>query len=107
VQSADKLTIEPGEQSRYLKLVYQKEKFPKPRNFIGMLKDLPDAEMTKLIIANTKVGDAELKQLAADRVATVRAFLTDSGKMAQERLFVEGGQHLQTVGQGEGNWQPG
>lgn len=90
VQSADKLTIEPGEQSRYLKLVYQKEKFPKPRNFIGMLKDLPDAEMTKLIIANTKVGDAELKQLAADRVATVRAFLTDSGKMAQERLFLKG-----------------
>ena len=48
------------------------------------------AEMTKLIIANTKVGDTELKQLAADRVATVRAFLTDSGKMAQERLFLKG-----------------
>jgi len=89
VQSADQLTIAPNEQSRYLKLVYQKEKFPKPRNFIGMLKELPDAEMTKLIIANTKVGDAELKQLAADRVATVRAFLTDSGKLAQERLFLK------------------
>jgi len=90
VLSADKLTIEPNEQSRYLKLVYQKAKFPKPRNFIGMLKELPDAEMTKLIIANTTVGDVELKQLAADRVATVRAFLTDSGKMAQERLFLKG-----------------
>lgn len=90
VQSADKLTIGPTEQSRYLKLVYQKEKFPKPRNFIGMLKDLPDAEMTKLIIANTTVGHAELKQLAADRVATVRAFLIDNGKMAQERLFLKG-----------------
>lgn len=90
VLSTDQLTIEPNEQSRYLKLVYQKEKFPKPRNFIGMLKELPDAEMTKLIIANTKVGDTELKQLAADRVATVRAFLTDSGKMAQERLFLKG-----------------
>ena len=88
--SVDKLSIEPNEQSRYLKLVYQKEKFPKPRNFIGMLKELPDAEMTKLIITNTKVGDAELKQLAAERVATVRAFLTDNGKMAQERLFLKG-----------------
>lgn len=90
VQSAEQLTIGPNEQSRYLKQVYQKGKFPKPRNFIGMLKELPDAEMTKLIITNTKVGDAELKQLAAERVATVRSFLIDSGKLAQERLFLKG-----------------
>ncbi len=86
-QSADQMTILPNEYSRYLKAVYLKEKFPKPRNFIGMLKDLPDAEMKKLIITNTKVGGPELHQLAADRVATVRNFLIASGKMAPERLF--------------------
>lgn len=89
-QSAAQLTIQPSEYSRYLKAVYQKEKFPKPRNFIGMLKDLPDAEMKKLIITHTIVGDQELKQLAAERVASVRNFLIASGKMAPERLFQKG-----------------
>lgn len=90
VSSAEQVTIGPDERSRYLKLVYQKEKFPKPRNVIGMLKDLPDAEMSKLIVANTKVGDVELQQLANDRVAAVRTFLSDSGKLPQERLFLKG-----------------
>jgi len=90
VQSADQMTIEPNEYSRYLKAVYLKEKFPKPRNFIGMLKELPDTEMKKLIIANIKVGDQELRQLAAERVAAVRGFLITSGKMAPERLFQKG-----------------
>lgn len=90
LQTADQVTIQPNEYSRYLKAVYLKEKFPKPRNFIGMLKELPDAEMKKLIIANTVVGDTELKQLAAERVASVRSFLIGSGNMAQERLFQKG-----------------
>ena len=89
-QVADQLTIQPEEYSRYLKAVYLKEKFPKPRNFIGLLKELPDAEMQKLIITNSVVGDQELKQLAAERVATVRSFLINSGKMAPERLFQKG-----------------
>lgn len=88
--SAAQMIIQPNEYSHYLKLVYQKEKFPKPRNFIGMLKDLPDAEMKKLIIANTTVGNQELSQLAAERVASVRSFLISSGNMAQERLFQKG-----------------
>lgn len=90
IESAAQLTIEPAEYSRYLKLVYQKEKFSKPRNFIGMLKELPDAEMKKLIITHTTVGDPELRQLAAERVASVRNFLIVSGKMAPERLFLKG-----------------
>lgn len=88
--SIDMITIQPQEYSQYLKAVYQKEKFPKPRNFIGMLKDLPDAEMKKLIITHTLVGDQELRQLANDRVAAVRNYLIVSGKVPQERLFQKG-----------------
>ncbi len=90
-ENSGPITIQPAEYSRYLKAVYQKEKFPKPRNFIGMVKDLPDAEMKKLILANTRVGDQELHRLAADRVATVRNLLITAGKMAPERLFLKAG----------------
>lgn len=85
--TAETMTLQPTEYSHYLKLVYQKEKFPKPRNFIGMVKDLPDEEMKKLIIANTKVGEQELSQLAAQRAAVVRQFLINKGKIDSQRVF--------------------
>ncbi|WP_281184063.1 DUF748 domain-containing protein [Trichlorobacter lovleyi] len=84
---AEKMVIQPAEYSRYLKAVYLKEKFPKPRNLIGMVKDLPDAEMKKLIIANTTVGDQELQQLAARRAAVVKQYLITKGKLESQRIF--------------------
>lgn len=83
----DKIEIMPQEYSRLLNTVYRKEKFPKPRNLIGLLKELPDAEMKKLIVAHTLVGEQELRQLANERVAAVRAHLIGQGKLPAERLF--------------------
>jgi hypothetical protein len=85
--ATDTMVIQPAEYSRYLKMAYRKETFPKPRNLIGMLKDLPDPEMKKLIIANTVVGDRELQQLAAQRATTVRQYLITKGALASQRLF--------------------
>lgn len=84
---AERMMLAPAEQSRYLKAVYLKEKFPKPRNMLGMVKDLPDDEMRKLIIANTKIGDNELQQLATRRIAVVRKFLVGQGKLDSQRIF--------------------
>ncbi len=84
---AEKIVITPDEYSRYLKAVYTKEKFPKPRNMIGMVKDLPDEEMKKLIIANSMVGDQELQQLAVSRASVVRSYLINKGKIDSHRLF--------------------
>ncbi|MRR55211.1 MAG: DUF748 domain-containing protein [Deltaproteobacteria bacterium] len=88
-QTASSTEILPAEYSNYLKIVYRKEKFPKPRNLIGMQKDLPDSEMKKLIFANTTVGDAELRKLAEERAGVVRNFLTEEGKLNQEKVFLK------------------
>ena len=90
-QTPDSTEILPAEYSTYLKIVYRKEKFPKPRNLIGMLKDLPDSEMKKLIYANTIVGDAELRKLAEERASVVKNFLTEQGKVNEERVFLKTG----------------
>ncbi|HTP64205.1 MAG TPA: DUF748 domain-containing protein, partial [Geobacteraceae bacterium] len=86
-QSADNMEILPNEYSTYLKIVYRKEKFPKPRNFIGLVKDLPDDEMKKLILTHTIVGDEALQGLARDRATTVRNYLMAEGKLPPERIF--------------------
>jgi len=85
--SADSVRILPEEASRLLKAVYKKEKFPKPRNVIGLVKDLPDDEMRKLIIANTVVGEPEFQKLARERGTAVMDFLVKQGGLPAERLF--------------------
>ncbi|MEI6702377.1 MAG: DUF748 domain-containing protein, partial [Deltaproteobacteria bacterium] len=86
-ESADLIQILPDETSKLLKAVYKKEKFPKPRNAIGMVKDLPDDEMRKLIIANTLVGEPELQKLARERASSVMGYLVKKGGLPAERLF--------------------
>jgi hypothetical protein len=90
-QGADDLTIEPAEYTPLLRAVYLKEKFPKPRNLIGMAKELPDEEMRKLIHANTVVGEQELRTLARERATAVRSFLVTAARMEPERVFEKSG----------------
>ena len=59
-----RVTVSPGEYPALLTRVYKDEKFPKPRNMVGLTKDLPVAEMEKLIITNTTVADEDVRLLA-------------------------------------------
>lgn len=90
-ESPDSVTILPAEQSLYLKAVYKKEKFPKPRNMLGLVKDIPDSEMKKLILANTVVTEENFKALARERATAVRTALVVDGKFPPERIFEKSG----------------
>ena len=78
--------ITPDEYNKYLKRAYKAANFDKPRDLLGLNKSLPPDEMKKLMIANTKVTDADLKQLAEARAKAVRKAL--SAKIAPARLVV-------------------
>lgn len=84
----DEVVVAPEEYEKYLTLAYRAEPFPKPRNFIGMVKSLPVPEMEKLMLTNIEAGDEELRQLAARRANTVKDALLQSGKIEAERLFI-------------------
>jgi uncharacterized protein involved in outer membrane biogenesis len=86
-QTQEDTEVLPAEYSTYLKAVYAKEKFPKPRTMLGIAKDLPDAEMKKLILTHTVVGEHELQSLARDRAEAVRNFLLTKGQLPPQRLF--------------------
>ena len=90
-QTADEMIIGPEEYSAWLKAVYSKDKFPKPRNALGLEKELPDEEMKKLIFANTAAGSEELAQLSRWRVDTVKIYLVSKAGVPRERLFESGG----------------
>jgi hypothetical protein len=80
--------IAPAEYEKYLTLVYKAEKFPKPRNFIGMAKTLPASEMEKLFLTHTQVSDSDLRLLASERAENVKDFILESEKVTSDRIFV-------------------
>ncbi len=73
-----------------LKRVYKDADFKKPRNMIGLQKDLPADEMEKLMIANTTISDDDLTTLGNRRAQAVKDWLLQSGKVPEERIFILG-----------------
>ena len=84
----DEVKIEPAEYDKYLKMAYKQEKFPKPKNFIGMAKDIPVSEMEKLMLTHTEVGVEDLRALASQRAMKVKDIILKSGKVEPERVFI-------------------
>ncbi|MGH7826423.1 MAG: DUF748 domain-containing protein [Candidatus Binatia bacterium] len=87
-KSVDEVQIDKAEYERYLKAAYAAETFPKPRNFIGLAKDLPAAEMESLIIKHTQVTDDDLRELGNRRAQAVRDRLLATGQVGFDRLFI-------------------
>ena len=86
--SLDSVEIDPAEYPEYLKRAYKEAKFPKPRNMIGMQKDLPVEEMEKLMLTNLPASDESVQELALQRAETVQAWLIEQGKVPAERIFL-------------------
>jgi flagellar motor protein MotB len=84
----DNVRIDAAEYPKYLTRAYKAEKFPKPRNIIGMAKDLPVPEMEKLMLTHIQVTDDDLRQLAVERASHVRDRLVASGKVEPGRIFL-------------------
>jgi len=84
----DDVKIEPAEYEKYLKMAYKEEKFPKPRNILGMAKDLPVPEMEKLMLTHIEVKEGDLRNLAQQRAMKVKDAILKSGQVEPERVFI-------------------
>jgi uncharacterized protein involved in outer membrane biogenesis len=84
----DEVKIEKQEYEKYLKMAYKEEKFPKPKTFIGMAKDLPVPEMEKLMLTNIEVKEGDLRTLASQRSTKVKDAILKSGQIEPERVFI-------------------
>ena len=99
-----------------LKQVYADTKLPdKPRNVLGLAKDIPVAQMEVLLRKAAPVNDDTARQLALDRGIAVRDALLARG-LPSERLFLAAPKsHAASAASGEGTagraqdsqtWQP-
>lgn len=79
-----------AERARLLKRLYTDTPLPdRPRNLIGLLKDVPAAEMRARLEAAVAVTPDSARELALQRSLRVRDLLIERG-LASERLFLAG-----------------
>jgi hypothetical protein len=86
--SLEQIQLTPEEYEKYLKQTYDAGKFTKPRNFVGIARKLPAAEMEKLLLNNIEVTDSDLRQLAARRAQNVKELILQSGNVNVSRVFI-------------------
>jgi uncharacterized protein involved in outer membrane biogenesis len=88
VNSMDDITVEPAEYPRYLALAYKQENFPKPRNLVGLVKELPVPEMEKLMLTYIPIVEDDLRQLGLQRGLAVEDYLVQTSKVEAQRIFL-------------------
>lgn len=79
--------VAEGEYAALLKEVYKRADIPKPRNLIGLAKDLPMAEMEALLLASIPVDEDIVRALAVRRGVVVRDYLA-TRNIPTDRLFL-------------------
>ncbi|GGI19736.1 DUF748 domain-containing protein [Oxalicibacterium faecigallinarum] len=85
---ANSITVSEQEYPALLKRVYKDEKFKKPRNLVGLQKDIPVPEMETLMIENAEVSDDDLTVLGNRRAQNVKDWLLEQGKVEDARVFI-------------------
>jgi hypothetical protein len=70
-----------------LRAVYRQAPIARPRNAIGLTRDLPVAEMETLLLTASRVGDEDLHALATERARAVEAWLVGDAGLSPERIF--------------------
>ncbi len=103
--SAEAPTLSDADRARLLKEVYKQTDIPnKPRNLLGLAKDLPAPEMEALLKSRMVVSTDAMRDLALQRGLAVRDALVARG-LPSERLFLAAPK-LRASDDPEGAWTP-
>ncbi|WP_027996085.1 DUF748 domain-containing protein [Simplicispira psychrophila] len=87
-QSADVITaVTTDDYPVLLKELYRRTDMAKPRNVVGMAKELPQSEMEALLLVSITLPDDAMRELALARGVAVRDYLAQQ-PLPLERLFL-------------------
>ena len=98
---ADTTPVSAAEYPALLKEVYRRADMAKPRNLVGLAKELTVPEMESLLLAHQSATEAMAADLAEERGQAVRSYLA-AQKLPSERVFVA----APKSGSASGAWTP-
>ena len=79
--------IQAAEMPALMKALYSRADFAKPRNAVGLAKDLPVEQMRAMLLEHIAVPDDAIRELALARGVAVRDYLAGQ-QLPLERLFL-------------------
>ncbi|GIZ51437.1 DUF748 domain-containing protein [Noviherbaspirillum aridicola] len=82
------VTVTPEEYPELLRRVYRDETFDKPRNLLGLPKQLSVPVMESLIAGHAEPDQDDLIALGNQRASAVRNWLTNNGQVSGERIYL-------------------
>lgn len=98
--------LPPAAREQALRRLYRETELPdKPRNFLGIARDIPPEQMEAMLFAQVRVDDAQWQALALARATTVRDALLARGLPA-ERLFLGNPRVHEAVGPTDDDGHP-
>ncbi len=80
--------LTPEQRDAYIAQAFSESELPKPKNPDGTLKELPVAEMEKLLYTAIIISSADLRQLAMERAETAKDTLLKDERLQPERLYI-------------------
>lgn len=95
------VTVSAAEYPALLKEAYRRADIKKPRNAIGMAKEMTQAEMEELLLANMVVTEDTVRELAVQRGVAVRDYLA-AQKLPLDRLYLGAAKSIPP----EAKWSP-
>ncbi len=95
------VSVSAQERPELLREVYRRADIPKPRNFVGLAKDIPLEEMESLLLAAQTPTADTMRDLAVARAMAVKDFLAGQ-HLPEDRLFLGAPKTAASGGQ----WQP-
>ncbi len=81
------LVVAPEDEPALLRAVYQRADVPKPRNLVGIAKDIPLDQMEALLLAAQPVSADALRELAVARGVAVKDYLA-TRELPESRMFL-------------------
>ncbi len=84
----DDVILDLEDYEKYLTIAYDQALFEKPRNIIGLTKNLSVLEMEQLMLANVEVNVDDRHELAEQRANAARDWLIKQGKILGDRIFI-------------------
>jgi hypothetical protein len=89
ITSTDDIKIASNEYATYLKAAYKADKIPDKPKIMGLIdKDIPPAQMEKLMLANIKISTDDLRDLTIKRAQAAKEYLLKSGAIDATRIFI-------------------
>lgn len=94
-------SFDATEASVLLKEVYKRADITKPRNVLGLVKEIAESDMETLLLTNIRINAEAMHELALERGAVVKDYLL-AQQLSEDRLFLGAARVMQP----EGDWAP-